>query len=214
MGLVVLEGRRREPSAATGRFDDRRPARRWRDTLPPVTTYLILGVAGLVLLAVSLVVGDLLDGVLDGALGGLSGDWFSTEVVGGFVSALGFGGAIALGFDAPDVVAAAVGIAAGVTFGFLAASLTRLVRGGGTDATPSTSDMVGQTGSVISAIPADGLGTVRVRLGGHTLRYSARAEIPLDAGTEVHVTGVLSPTAVEVAPTWSALPPTSRPTDD
>ena len=46
-----------------------------------------------------------LDGLLDGALDGIGGDWFSTEVVGGFVSALGFGGAIAVSLGAPGPVA-------------------------------------------------------------------------------------------------------------
>ncbi len=61
-----------------------------------MSVYLVLGIVGLLVLAVSLLVGDVLDGVLDGALDGLGGDWFSTEVIGGFVSALGFGGAIAV----------------------------------------------------------------------------------------------------------------------
>lgn len=53
--------------------------------------FLIIGLAGLALLGVSLLVGDLLDGVGDV----LPGDVFSTAVVGGFVSAFGFGAAIA-----------------------------------------------------------------------------------------------------------------------
>lgn len=170
-----------------------------------MTVYLVLGLVGLVVIAASLVLGDLLEGVLDG----LGGDWFSTEVVGAFVSALGFGGAAALGLGAPDLVALPVGLAAGVGFGFLGASLTRLVRDGGTDATPGADDVLGRDAVVVSDIPADGFGTVRLHLGGHTLRFNARAELPLETGTEVHVTGVVSPTAVTVSPTWSALPPST-----
>ena len=46
---------------------------------------------------------------------------------------------------------------------------------------------------------------VRVALGGHTVTYNAKApdlDEPITPGTPVHVTGVLSPTAVTVAPTW------------
>ena len=101
-----------------------------------MTTYLILGVVGLLVLAVSLLVGDVFDGLLDGALDGLGGDWFSTEVVGGFVSALGFGGAIAVSAGAPGPVAVVVGLVVGTAFAWLAARLTRLVRGAGTDESP------------------------------------------------------------------------------
>jgi hypothetical protein len=52
----------------------------------------------------------------------------------------------------------------------------------------------------------DGFGSVSVVVGGHTVRLNARADAPLEAGTEVHVTGVLSPTAVTVSPTWTPLP--------
>lgn len=56
-----------------------------------MTTFVVIGVVGLVLLAVSLLLGDLLDSALDA----LAGDAFSTAVIGGFVSAFGFGTALA-----------------------------------------------------------------------------------------------------------------------
>lgn len=172
-----------------------------------MTVYLVLGVIGLLVITVSLLVGDFFESVLDG----LGADWFSTEVVGGFVSALGFGGAIAVSLGAPGPVAVLVGLVVGTAFGVMAGWLTRLVRGGGTDDLPGADDVIGREGVVISSVPGSdqtsGYGTVEVRLGGHTLRYNARADLELAAGTRVHVTAVLSPTAVSVAPVWSALPP-------
>lgn len=168
-----------------------------------MTVFLVLGVVGLVVIAVSLLMGDLTGGVLDG----LGADWFSTEVVGGFVSALGFTGAIAVQAGASDGVAVLVGVLSGLVFGSGAAWLTGLVRRGATDHTPDAGDVVGHEGLVLSAVPEDGYGSVEVRLGGHTLRYNARADLPLEPGTAVHVTSVLSPTAVTVSPLWSALPP-------
>lgn len=163
-----------------------------------MTTFLIIGACGLVVLLVSLLVGELLEGVLDG----VPGDWFSTEVVGAFVAALGFGGALATGLGAPTGLAVGAGVGAGVLFGAFAAWFTRLVRSGGEEATPSTDDVLGWDARVVSPIPADGLGVVTVRRGGHLLRFNARAEVALPTGAEVHVTGVLSPTAVTVAPLW------------
>jgi hypothetical protein len=171
-----------------------------------VTTFLVIGVIGLVLLAVSLVLGDLLDGILDGVGDVLPGDVFSTAVIGAFVAATGFGGATAEAAGAPGIVSIPTGLAAGVVFAWFAAWLTRLIKDGGSDATPSAGDAVGQSGRVVTAIPDAGFGIVDVVVGGHAVRLNARAELPLDPGTEVYVTTVLSPTAVEVAPVWQALP--------
>ncbi len=168
-----------------------------------MTTFLLVGAAGLVLLAVSLLLGDLFDGALDA----LAGDAFSSAVVGGFVSAFGFGAALAQAVGAPLPVALPVGAVAGVAFGWFAAWLTRLLRDGGSDGTPAADDVLGREGRVVSQIPADGYGTVQVLVGGHVVRLNARADDVLAPGTTVHVTSVLSPTAVTVAPVWGALGP-------
>lgn len=164
---------------------------------------MVIGLLGLALLAVSLLLGDLFDGVLDA----LAGDVFSSAALGGFVSALGFGGALAQAAGAPLLVALPVGVVAGVGFGWFALALTRMLRHGGSDDTPEAQDALGREGTVLTTIPADGFGTVRVLLGGHVVRLNARAEHPVEAGTAVHVTAILSPTAVSVAPVWDELPP-------
>jgi membrane protein implicated in regulation of membrane protease activity len=167
-----------------------------------VTTFMVLGFAGLVLLLVALVAGD----VLDGALDALAGDFFSTAVIGAFVSAFGFAAAAVEATGAGLAVALPVGGVAGVVFAAFAAWLTRLLRDGTSDATPSTDESVGREGQVVTAIPDGGFGVVRVLVGGHALQLNARAERPVDAGTRIHVTGVLSPSAVTVAPVWNDLP--------
>lgn len=168
-----------------------------------MTTLLVIGVVGLALLAVSLVVGDLFDGALAG-LEGLAGDVFSSAVIGAFVSAFGFGGAAAAGAGLPGAVTVPVGIGSGVVFAWFAVWLTRLVKDGGSDATPTLEATVGRDADVVTDIPADGYGIVVVRLGGHTMRLNARSSVAraLETGTPVHVTEVLSPSAVAVAPVW------------
>ena len=91
-----------------------------------------------------------------------------------------------------------IGVAAGVGFGWFAWWLTRLVRDGTSDATLTTDDAVGREGKVVSSIPADGYGTVRILVGGHVgaAQRPGRRRL-LEAGTAVHVTEVLSPTAVD-----------------
>lgn len=163
-----------------------------------MTVFLVLGLVGLLVLAVSLVAGD----VLDGALDALEADWISTAVVGGFVSAFGFGGAAAEGAGLPWPVAVAIGTGSGVLVAWFAWWLTALVKDSPSDGTVSITDSVGQTAQVITAIPGEGYGVVRVVVGGHTLQLNASANLPIEAGTKVNVTGVISPTAVSVTTIW------------
>lgn len=166
-----------------------------------MTTFLAIGLVGLLLLVASLVIGDLLDGALDA----LGGEAFSTAVIGGFVSAFGFGAAAVEAIDLGLAVALPVGVVAGGAAGWFAGWLTRLLRDGSSDGTPATEDTIGLEGRVVTEIPQDGFGTVHVLVGGHRLRLNARAEHPIGAGAQVHVTEALSPTAVTVAPVWTEL---------
>ena len=166
-----------------------------------MTVFLVVGLVGLALLALSLVLGD----VLDGALDVLAGDAFSSAVLGAFIAATGFGGAAAQGFGVATAIALPVGLAAGLVFGSFAWWFTRLIRDGGSDATLTIDDTIGREGRVVTAVPADGFGVVNILIGGHTMRLNAKADHPLDPGTQVHVTSVLSPSAVTVAPVWDEL---------
>ncbi len=173
-----------------------------------MTVFLVLGFVGLALITLSLVVGDHLDAAFHGALGWLEGDVFSTAVIGGFVSAFGFGAAAADGAGLPTAVAVVIGTGVGVAVGWFAWWLTRLVKDGPSDGTVSISDAVGRVGKVLTAVPGgQGYGVVRVTVGGHVLQLNASCSSPLEAGDEVNVTGVTSPTAVTVAPVWT--PPTN-----
>ena len=167
-----------------------------------MNTFLVIGIVGLVLVGVSLVLGDVFDGVFDA----LAGDVFSSAVIGGFVSAFGFAAAFMQGLGTPALLSVPVGIGVGLVVGWLVWWLTKLVNDGGSDEKLSPHEALGRSGRVISAITTDGFGTVRLMIGGHSVQLNARAETPMDAGTEVHVTEILSPTAVRVAPVWNELP--------
>ncbi|TGN63828.1 hypothetical protein EXE59_07585 [Nocardioides eburneiflavus] len=161
-----------------------------------MTVFLIVGAAGVLLLLVALVVGD----VLDGALEGLSAGFFSTEALAGFLGALGFGGAIALETTGSTSLAVVIGLVLGVLLGALAARASRFLHGDGEGDTVRTADMVEKIGSVVSAIPEDGFGVVSISVGGHLTRLNARSSAAVPAGTQVSVTQVISPTAVQVEP--------------
>ena len=126
--------------------------------------------------------------------------FFSTEALAGFLGALGFGGAIALDATGSTSLAVVIGLVLGVLLGWLAAKASRFLHGTGETDTVRTSDMVEKIGPVVSAIPEGGFGVVSISVGGHLTRLNARSSVAVPAGTQVSVTQVISPTAVQVEP--------------
>lgn len=166
-----------------------------------MTLFLGLGIAGVVLLALSLIFDGILEGLFGGALDGLFSGLLSLPVIAGFVSMLGFGGAIVLGTTGVGViVATAAGVLAGLVAAWLTWKFSRALMRDQTDATPRDEDLVGTPGSVVTAIPADGYGEVLVRLGGQLVKLSAKSSVPVARGTEIWVEATLSTTSVSVRP--------------
>ncbi|MFF1509269.1 hypothetical protein [Streptomyces sp. NPDC058326] len=162
--------------------------------------FLGLGIVGLVLLVLSLVFDGVLEGVLDGAGGGLDG-FLSLPVIAGFVSALGFTGAIVLGTTGTGAGGAAgAGAVAGGVVGWVTWRFSRALTRDGAAPAPRGEDLAGTSGSVVTAIPADGYGEVLLHLAGQPVKYAAKADAPVARGAEVWVESVLSPTSVTVRP--------------
>ncbi|MFF8275290.1 hypothetical protein ACF05T_04095 [Streptomyces lateritius] len=163
--------------------------------------FLGLGIAGIVLLAASLVLDGVLEGVFDGALDGLLDGWLSLPVIAGFVSMLGFTGAIVLGSTGLGPGAAtAAGAVTGAGAGLLTWRLSRALAGDSGGAAPRHDALVGSTGTVVTAIPVGGYGEVLLRLAGQPVKCAATADGPLERGAEVWVTAAPSATSVSVRP--------------
>lgn len=159
--------------------------------------FLGLGITGVVLLALSLV----FDGVLDGALDGILDGWLSLPVVAGFVAMTGFGGAIATGAaDAGPAVATAAGAVCGLGTAWLTYRFSRILMRDQTALTPTGDDLVGTSGNVVTAIPAEGYGEVLLRLAGQPVKFAARSAGPVARGAEVWVEAAPSATSVVVRP--------------
>ncbi|MBO4204497.1 hypothetical protein [Micromonospora echinofusca] len=160
--------------------------------------FLIIGGVGVVVLTLALLGAELLhlaNPNVDGPV--------PLEVAAGFTGALGFGAAIAnelLGGDSPAEIAGAVGLGllAAVPTAWLAAKLSRAARDMRTDATPTRNDLVGALGVVVTPIPANGYGEVRVRVAGQPVKLNARADRPVPTGAQVFVVESLSETSVHV----------------
>ncbi|WP_371576004.1 hypothetical protein [Streptomyces sp. NBC_01314] len=161
--------------------------------------FLGLGIAGLVLLAFSLIFDGLLEGVLDGVLDGVFDGLLSLPVIAGFVSMLGFSGAIVLGTTGLGAAGATgVGVVAGVGAGWGTYRFSRALMSDRTAAAPRGGDLIGSSGSVVTAIPAEGYGEVLVYLAGQPLKLAARSHVHVPRGAEVWVEASLSETSVQV----------------
>ncbi|MEU2250755.1 hypothetical protein [Streptomyces sp. NPDC019224] len=166
-----------------------------------MTLFLGLGIAGVALLALSLIFDGILESLFGGLLEGLFGGLVSLPVIAGFLSMLGFGGAIVLGTTgAGTLVATVAGVAAGLVAALLTWRFSRALMRDQTDATPRNEDLVGTSGSVVTAIPADGYGEVLLRFGGQLVKLSAKSPVPVARGAEIWVEAALSSTSVSVRP--------------
>ncbi|MGY1770204.1 NfeD family protein [Blastococcus sp. SYSU D00813] len=167
------------------------------------TTFLVVGGVGVVLLLVSLVVGEIGTLALDAG-----GGPFSLEAVAALLGGVGFGGAATVALLPEDLagtaavlIALLVGLALAVPLAWGAVRLARTFRDMPTTETLTRHHLAGTQGVVVSAVPAGGFGEVRLGLAGQSLKYAARSDVALPAGTPVYVVEALSETAVHVVST-------------
>ncbi len=164
--------------------------------------FLVVGALGLSVLLLSLVVGEVGDlaGDADGPL--------SVPALAALLGGVGFGGAATASLlpdGLPDAGRALVALVAGLLLAVpLAWAVVRLSRGlrdMPTAETLTRHHLVGTQGVVVSDVPSPGYGEVRLVLAGQQLKFAARSDSPLRAGTPVYVVEALSETAVHVVST-------------
>jgi membrane protein implicated in regulation of membrane protease activity len=179
-------------------------------------TFLAIGGFAVLLMVLSLIGGSHIghthvgDFHLDFGHGHVDGGGFQVTLpaIAGFIGMLGFGGAIVAALlpfgGVPAVLLALLGgLLLGVPAAWLAGRLMAAAMDMPTDATPTSSDLLGAVGTVVTDIPAGGLGEVRVTSGGQPIKVYARADTPIPRGTQIFVIEVPTPTSVLVEP----LPP-------
>lgn len=166
----------------------------------PVTVgFLVAGAIGAGLLLLALVVGDLLH------LGDVDADGpFSFPAIAALIGGAGFAGAAASSLlpveddTTRGLLSGAIGVVAALPLAWFAVRFSRSLMNMSTDRTITDADVAGALGVVITRIPADGYGEVRIRLGGQDIKYSARSDRTLDRGAQIFVVQALSSTSVEV----------------
>jgi hypothetical protein len=162
-------------------------------------TFLLLGGLGVVLLALAMFAGDLVPfGDGDGPL--------SMPSIAGFVGAFGFAGAAVASLTGGNAlialvvaVFAGVGVAVPAAWGTLA--LARAAGRMRTDATPTRTDLLGRLGVVVTPIPVEGYGEVRVIIGGQPVKLNAKSDHAVPLGARVFVVEAPSDTSVIVEET-------------
>ncbi len=164
--------------------------------------FLVVGALGLSVLLLSLVVGEV------GDLAGDADGPFSVPALAALLGGVGFGGAATASLlpdGLPDAGRALVALVAGLLLAVpLAWAVVRLSRGlrdMPTAETLTRHHLVGTQGVVVSDVPSPGYGEVRLVLAGQQLKFAARSDSPLRAGTPVYVVEALSETSVQVVST-------------
>lgn len=164
-----------------------------------MTFFVIVGVVGVAIVAVSVFFGDLLDGVFDFDGVDVADGVLSTPVIGAFLAAFGAGGALLVrGQDLSLAAALAGALTSGVVLGGVTLVFVRSLMHMPTDATPRSADLVGSMGRVVTRVPSDGLGEIIVVSQGQQMKLSARSDAPVSQGATVIVVDVISPTSVVV----------------
>jgi membrane protein implicated in regulation of membrane protease activity len=163
-------------------------------------TFLFIGGLGVAILALSLFVGDVLH------IGHPEADGpFSVPSISAFVGAFGLGGAVAATLTGGGTFAVVAGLVTGVVVAVPAAWGTMLLARAAdrmrTDATPTRRDLIGRMGVIVTPIPAQGYGEVRITIGGQPVKLNARSDQPVALGAQVFVIEAPSDTSVIVEET-------------
>lgn len=154
--------------------------------------FLFALILGGVLLLITVVLDDVVGGVLDGLnidldVGGVS----LAPIALGFVAMFGIGGLFGTTImDLGSGAAALVGVAFGTAGALLVFGIFSMLTRSQSQGAYSVHDMVGITGRVLVGIPEGRLGEIVVSFAGASLKRSATADVEIKAGQMVKVTGV------------------------
>lgn len=149
------------------------------ELLPPLSAFsvfLAIAAVGFLFLVIALIFGEIFDFFDHDADLDVGGPGiFSTRVIAVFVTAFGGFGAIATRAGATPLTASLVGLGGGVVFGGAILVFARFLFNQQATSEVRTSDLVGQSARVIVAIPPNGVGQIRCRVGEELIDKVARS---------------------------------------
>lgn len=147
-------------------------------SLSAFSVFLGIAAVGFLFMMVSLLFGEVFehfDGGLDHDLDHGGPGFFSSRVIGVFVTAFGGFGAIATHYGLGALPASLVGLGSGVIFGGAVYLFARFLYGQQASSELRSQDLVGQAARVVVTIPEGGVGQIRCRLGEELVDKVARA---------------------------------------
>jgi membrane protein implicated in regulation of membrane protease activity len=160
---------------------------------PPLSAFsvfLAIAAVGFLFLVVSMIFGELFDFFdhdHDFETGGPG--IFSSRVVAVFITAFGGFGAIGVHYGMSPIAASLVGAGSGVVFGSIILVFARFLYNQQATSEVRSTDLVGQNARVVVAIPANGVGQVRCRVGEELVDKIAQSRdggaIPENASVQV-----------------------------
>lgn len=172
------------------------------DFLPPLSAFSVfLAICGMgfLFLMLALVFGGLFEFFeADHDFDSGGPGFFSTRVMAVFVTTFGGAGAVATYYGLSPVPAALVGFASGFVFGGAIYGLARFLYQQQASSEVRSGDLVGVIGRIVIAIPPEGVGQVRVRLGEELMDKIARTRdgVAVAENTSVLIEEVLGETVI------------------
>jgi hypothetical protein len=141
---------------------------------------IFLGIAGVgfLFLLISLIFGEIFEHFeadADHSFDHSGPSFFSVRGISVFVTAFGGIGAIGVRYGLSTTGASAAGVAGGMVFAYVIYLFARFLYGQQATSSLTGSDIVGQTARVVVAIPANGLGQIRCRVGEELVDRIARS---------------------------------------
>jgi membrane protein implicated in regulation of membrane protease activity len=160
------------------------------------SVFLAIAAVGFIFMMISLVFGEMFDhfdGGLDHDLSHGGPGFFSSRVMGVFVTAFGAFGAMATHYGLAPLPASLVGFGSGFLFGGAVYAFARFLYGQQATSEVRSHDLVGQSARVVVTIPAGGVGQVRCRLGEELIDKIARSgdDVSIPENATVKVEDVL-----------------------
>lgn len=156
-----------------------------------MTLAIVLAATGFGLLLFSI----FFDGLLDIAV--LDTPYLSGTVIGAFLAGYGL-----MGMALPEgwgFVVWLVALLPALAMAAVAVKLTQWLNGAPRPPSINAAALLGATGVVVSPVFSGAFGEVNLNVAGHLVKYNAKSDQDLPAGTPVHVLDSLSPTSVLVA---------------
>lgn len=161
-----------------------------------LTVFMVIGGIGILLLLVSLVIGDIFDALgfdFDLGSGGADFGLLDSRVLSVFFTAFGGFGAIGVQMGWGAVASSVAGLAGGLVFGAVVSLFGRFLVGQQASSSVTDNDLIGRTAQVTVAIKPGEIGQIACRIGDERVEKLARTTgtEEIRAGSVVKVDSVV-----------------------